>query len=708
MRTNHHYRSWLQGGAKLCTFVIGSCVMGCPAMAADEKAAATAGDGAKPKAEKASETEAVEYRNWLDVSAGTWLINGDQAQFQRRYGQRKDAFGGIEEFHYEQDVGKKGLFQIDGRGLFDNHDYSLKLRLENPEIGYLRAGYTESRTWSDGSGGFMPQVQPISLFNEELTLDRGEAWFEGGLTLANKPQLSFRYSHQFRQGDKDSTSWGDMVTAVGSRGIAPSFWSIDEARDTFSGDVRHKVAKTDFGLGLRYEFSSSDNTRNLERASSGGPTRFTTQREGLDTDLFNVHAFTETRVHEKALLTTGYSFTTLDTDLAGYRLYGVNYDPELMAQRLPSPDTFEGLGGGSQLNQHVANLNLMVTLADSLILVPSLRVEKQHAESISSYDSPAAPFSSSPYTANSERGLLNVSESLELRYTGLTNWVFYSRANWLEGSGDLTETWENLGTGANLLQGTIGGPPRLTDDTRFEQKYSAGANWYPLRRLNFGAQYYHKNRQNDYDHGLSLPAGGLQYPAFLTAQEFDTDDANIRFTWRPHTRVTLIGRYDFQFSSIDTRPEDLPNIQTSEMTSHIVSGTVSWTPLNRLYVQAGANRVWDQTDTAADDISPAVQKSKNNYWTANSAIGYAVDDKTDVQLQYLYYRANNFEDNWAFGVPYGASAEEHGVTVGLIRRINQRIRWTMKYGFFDGRDKTSAHHNDYQAHLVSSSLHFRF
>jgi hypothetical protein len=79
-----------------------------------------------------------------------------------------------------------------------------------------------------------------------------------------------------------------------------------------------------------------------------------------------------------------------------------------------------------------------------------------------------------------------------------------------------------------------------------------------------------------------------------------------------------------------------------------------------------------------------------------------------LQLQYTYYRANDFQDNSAFGLPYGADAREHGVTATIIRRINERMRVTLKYGFFDGQDYTAGQHNDYRAHLIYSSLHYRF
>jgi hypothetical protein len=280
----------------------------------------------------------------------------------------------------------------------------------------------------------------------------------------------------------------------------------------------------------------------------------------------------------------------------------------------------------------------------------------------------------------------------------------------LEGSGDLREHWQNLGTFSDVVL-------RSTDDNRFWQTYTVGANWYPLRRLNFGAQYYHKERWNDYDHTRDSTPNTLTsipmtvYPAFLTAQNWTTDDGNLRMTWRPLANLTLVGRYDVQFSSIDTKPESasgLSKVQTAEMTSHIVGGTVSWTPCQRLYLQAGVNWVLDQTDTPADEVTQSVQKAKNDYWTVNSAIGYALNDKTDLQLEYLYYRADNYQDNSAVGLPYGADAREHGITAAIIHHLTQRMRVTLKYGYFDGADRTSGEHNDYQAHLIYSSFHYRF
>lgn len=689
------------------------------AAAADVEAPASATGEKAPALEKKASESSTDYRNWFDVSVGGVLLQGNKAQYQHRSGLPGSAFGGVENFHYEQDVGKKGIFQIDGRGIFDNHDYSLKLELSNPDIGYLKGGYSEFRSWYDGSGGYFPRNgQWFSLYDDELAVNRSEAWFEGGLTLPNKPEFTFKYRHLLRDGQKDSTSWGDsnLTGGLGTRAIVPTFWDINEKRDIFEGDIKHTVGKTDLGLGVRYEISSSNDSRNIHRRpGETAVDRFVTQREGIDSDIFNVHAYSETRLTEKALVTMGYSFTTMDTDISGSRIYGADYDPlydPLFARRQFHDEGFLNLGGGSQMKQHVGNFNLMLTPWESFTIVPSLRVEKQDQNGIAEFtetDFAAAPTFKAIQTELEnlrERGFLDVTEGLEARYTGFKNWTLYARGELLEGDGDLNE---------REMEAETGLVSRETDSTRFTQKYVAGANWYPLRRLNMGGQYYHKVRENRYDNILdstpNTPPSPDRYPAFLRDQDFKTDDLNYRVTWRPMDNVTLITRYDYQLSTVDTRADFLAKVQSAEMTSHILSESVTWSPLSRLYLQGSINYVWDKTSTPAalaTGSTNLVLNFDNNYWNASASVGYALTEKTDLQAQYFYYRADNYTDNSLYSQPYGADAKENGVTAAIIHRLKQNMVVTLKYGFFSNRDATAGGKNDYDAHLVYSSLRYYF
>ena len=79
-----------------------------------------------------------------------------------------------------------------------------------------------------------------------------------GLQLPDWPEIIIRYSHVFRQGQKDSTIWGDtnltgLTTDQTTRKIAPVYRDIDEARDIVSLEISKTFDNTDIGLGMRYE-----------------------------------------------------------------------------------------------------------------------------------------------------------------------------------------------------------------------------------------------------------------------------------------------------------------------------------------------------------------------------------------------------------------------------------------------------------------------
>ncbi len=655
-----------------------------------------------------------DYNNWLELSLGGVFVRGDSAQFmQRRQVPANAPFGGIEDLHWEQNIGKRGLFTLDGRAIADNHDYLLKLGVQHPDKGYLRAGYREFRTWYDGSGGyFPPNRQWFNSPDDELAMDRGEAWFEAGLTLPDKPVITLRYSHQFRDGQKDSTSWGD-TTLTGlpppnnARKIVPSFLDIDERRDTVELDVRHTVSQTDFGLGFRYERLNQNNSRVEKRNPGEANDRSITQQEEVTSDLYNAHGFSQTRINKTVLFTLGGSFTRLETSLGGRRVLSPATSPPLVR----NDEGFTGLAGGSQMNQYVANASVMITPRKYLTIVPSLRVEQQSQDGDTGYGEVAGIAAPVPISNHRRQSLLDVSESLAVRYTGVKNWVFFSEAQWLEGQGRSRETETELEDPIGLVLIN-----RDTDSDRFTQKYKLGANWYPCQRANFSLQYYHKARANDYDHNVdSTPnssASGNRYPAFLVEQNFETDDLNFRVTWRPFRSVTLVSRYDFQLSTVDTRADLLSKIQSGETTSHILSQSISWIPWYRLYLQGNATYAWDETTTPAVSLTGAaahlVAASKNGYWNLSATAGFVLNDKTDLQMQYNYYRANDYLDNSKFSQPYGADDTAHGATVSLIRRINKNLRLTLKYGYSNYRDGASGGHRNYEAHLLASNLQFRF
>jgi hypothetical protein len=684
--------------------------------------------------------EAPEYKNWIELGIGGTIVNGDNAQFEQEHRLPADtAYGGIQDLHFEGPLGKDGLFSLDGHAIWDTNDYDITVQLSKPKLGYIKAGFTEFRSWYDGNGGFFPHND---VFFEppypEMHIDRGDAWVELGLRVPNWPELTFRYSHEFRDGQKDSTIWGDTnLTGLAvnpTRKIVPSFRNIDETRDIFSFEAKQTIGNTDVLLGMRYEHNENDYSLNMERGAGQlppvvpppGQQRKVTQTQNDDVELFSGHGITETRLTDSLWFTAGYSYTTLQNDLSGSRITGTHWD-SAFGEPVPTlgqrDHAFIDLAGIAQTREHVFNANLFWMPLENLAILSGFRYTHENVDNESTFlaEEPVRntpPFSpinpaggfhyGPPEPANGARmaDYDRFAERLELRYTGIKDWLFYAEGEWEEDCGHVDE-----------FQTIDEAEEPLDKDTHAHgQKYTIGANWYPTMRLTLSGQYYHKTASYDEDIITGV------FPRLLD-QDWNIDDFNIRITFRPKIPVclgtlALVTRYDFVHTDIDGQwffeGETLAQQETGEIKKHVISESLTWNPLARFYLQANFSYVLNQTDTPANNInlepqtSPTVVNFRNDYWTVTSGIGYIIDDKTNFYADYSFYCANDYFKNAVVAVPYGLGATEHTVSATVTRQLTNNMRLLFRYGYFNYRDVTSGGHNNYRAHSLYSGLQVRF
>ena len=660
------------------------------------------------------------FGNWIDFSTGGFISSGNKAQLQKRHQNSNGAFGGVEDFHFQKDLAKGTTLTTDGRAIFDNDDYKVSLGVTKEKLGYAKFSYTEYRTWYNGDGGFYsPMGTYYPLAGDAPSLDHKDITFEAGLALENVPKVTFKYEHTSREGDQSSTSWGYAQPAAGvTRGLSPSFYDINEHSDIFQLDVAHHIKATDAGIGVRYETGKLDDSLNTDQQSSD---QKLTDRQTTTYDLFDVHAFTETWIKKNLMLSSGFAYSDLDNSLSGSRIYGSDYGVGYVPTFLPGVG-YTNLLGTSHLHDYVVDLNLLYKPSPDLSIVPSLRMQKEDTDANSSMwetsgsGNPALgalPVTAS--SANGDQGILEVRGRLDVIYKGITNWVLYARGDWTDGQ-DTMNAAGGLAPVPFFGTGMLVGPPTIqqqTSDSYLYQKYSAGGRWYPSRGVTLDAGGYYKRNHYDYNNEVdsTLNNSADRYPAYLVMQNFDTYDGNFRLTLRPLRNVTLISRYEYQYSTIHTTPDSISGLgeaQSSTMTSHILAQDVSWAPWSRLYLQAGFNYVLSETKTPASDVTQAILAAQNNYWTLNFNSGIVLDNKTDLKLGFFYYRADDYTDNSTAGVPYGAGAEEYGVTATLTRRISEHLRWSLKYGFSHYADAAFGGNQDFSAHLVYTSLQYRF
>lgn len=650
------------------------------------------------------------YNNWIDFSTGGF-IGGNSANFQQQHQTAGGAFGGIEGFHYGTNLNKKTTLTLDGRAIADQHDYKLKLDIERENTGFLRASFTEFRTWSDGDGGFFPPSDiNYPLSKDALGLDRGNFTLEGGLTPEKGLNAVFKYTHTFREGEEGSTAWGDAHPNYGSivQGLSPSFSDIHEHADSFQLDLTDHVKKTDFALGLHVEMGRTDDTLKITEFPGEPIQQKITDQQGAKYDVYDVHTSTETWVKTNLLLSSGFSYSHLDSTFFGSRIYGSDFG----AGYVPNAQYgagYYGLGGGSLLNEYVMDLNLLYRPTPSLTIIPSVRVQQDDSSAASSGFETLGAGGPVPFASVGNSDDLDVRGRLDIAYRGFTNWVLHSCLDFTGADGDLGQY------GGLVPIGGIGTPAvqSAIDGRNFIQKYSAGTRWYPSRRVTIDAGGYYKLDTYHYDSSVdNTPNNGPnRYPGYLEMQKFATYDANTRLTLRLSPTVSLVSRYEYQWSTINTAPDPLaglPDVESSTMQSHIIAQDISWTPWSRLCLQAGLNYVLSDTKTPASDVTQAILDARNNYWTVNFSSGLVLDNKTDFNVSYFYYQADDYSDNSPAGVPYGAGGQEHSITATLTRRISERVRVSLKYGYFRYLDSPSGGSGDYGVNLIYATLRYRF
>ena len=692
----------------------------------------------------ATEEQPEEYKNWIEIAMGGVITSGDRAQFEQEHRLPGDqVYGGIQDLHFEGTIGKNVQFSLDGHALWDFNDYDITMQLAKPNFGYLKAGYQEFRSWYDGNAAFFPHND---IFFDppypEMHVDRGDAWVELGLRAPNWPEITIRYDHEFRWGQKDSTVWGDTnLTGLlppynSTRKIVPSFRNIDEKRDIVSLEASHTFGNTDVLLGMRYEHNSNDYSLNFERSAGQlppvvpppGQQRKVTQTQNDDVDLWSGHGITETRITDNLWFTTGYSYTSLTNDLSGSRITGTHWN-EAFGQPVPTlgsrDHSFIELAGTAQTRQNVVNANLFWMPFDSLAILSGFRYTHENVANDSTFlaEEPlpnTPPFTPSnpkngfhygagiPANGHRDADYDRFAQRVEMRFTGVKEWLFYALGEWEEEWGNVDE-FQNIDEEISLDKDTYA----------LGQKYSLGFNWYPLMRLNFSGEYFHRIAHYEDNNIVSA-----QFPR-LVNQEWNIDDFNFRMTFRPKIpscmgSLALVTRYDFVHTDIDSQwglypqAEILDEEQSGEVKKHVISESLNWNPVPRFYLQANASYVLNQTDTPANNIElvpgggPTVVNFRNDYWTVNSGIGYIIDDKTDVALDYYFYAASDYLNNAAVAVPYGMGATEHAVSATLTRQVAKNMRILFKYGYYNYRDETSGGHNNYRAHSLFSTLQIRF
>jgi hypothetical protein len=650
----------------------------------------------------------------VGVGGGGASIDGDKPAYQKRFQQRADGSGGLEDFSVTRTTNDT-LFRFDARFVEGSDDDRLAVRFERFDAYYIDASYKRFRTFYDGSGGaWPPRNLTLGWFNEDLALDRSYFSFEIGTLVPQRAHWRLRYDRNTRTGTKSSIRWGDSNLPGAPfvpRAFIPSYLLVDEARDVFSLEVSDQTETANWNAGARYERTAVANRHVARRRATEPQDRYVTMQEGTDTDLFSGHAFYERIIHEKLRVSAGGLITSIDTNITGSKIYGETPDAEYsatFARRQPQDVGYYGLSGGTRMKQYLGNLNVVYQPGKYWTLRPGVKFEHLRQESGADYSSTdfgggAAPRAIiDPTEANSRNSWNEFTEELEARYTRWADVALAFRAQANQGLGNLVEQ-------SILVPSAVRVIDRETEYQRVGQRYILDATWYARPGLTVAAQYNYRLKLADYDHRRdntsNAARSGDRYPAFIIDQDIASHDGNIRVSWRPKAMLGFVTRYAYQRSVVTSTMSGLPEIQNGLLTRHVLTQTATWNPTARLYFTAAASVTYDQLVVPPHRLT---FNSDNNYTSASLGSGYALGKVTDVFLEANYYRADNFTENRAVTLPLNAGQMTRSAFLTWVRRQSDRLIYTLKYGYATNRDGTFAGLNDFNAHIFYGKVQYKF
>lgn len=615
--------------------------------------------------------------NYIVTGFGGTEVNGDVARAQQLSGTQRGLTGGIEALHFG--AAKGGLSaEVDASGKAGDDEYSVDVRLRKGDRWRVNVGAERDRTYYDGSNGanitngVFPTSVAFTFVDDVLYVDRSKVWVEAGMTAANGVDFNLRYEHSGREGDKSSTTWG--TASGGNRKLAPAVNHINESTDTVSLDVKREDEDITWKTGVRWDHTTQENT--LENVSGG---TFATRRDESTADVVSGNAYVKKRLNERLTLSVGGLAVTEDSNLAGFRYTGAT-------PGATTGNTYTALVGGTKYKEAGANAALAWSPNKAWTVTPSFRVSESQLEGVSAGSTTSG-------AGTNDLDWQEIAESIEARFRGFKDWSLNFQAESVQAKGtqinDLANNTRDL----------------FLDQTSLRQKYTASAHWYFRPGLNFTGQYYYKTTSNDND---PLP-GSQDY--FINYQRFETHDANLRVSWRPLSTLTVVTRYDFRVTTVDSRVQAQPEIESSRNVNHVLSETITWQPLDRLYVTASASVARGRLELPISSTAPAtnyVTSSDSDYISGSLGAGYVLTKTMDLNMDYSHYSADNVIDNSAASVVYGLDEQYDVVGLTWTIRPSAKVAYSVRYAYSKYSEGASLGQNDYEAHTVYAKAQYNF
>lgn len=654
-----------------------------------------------------AEAKSGDFSGKLSLTIGGYDVNGDSELFTEHRWRNDDVVGGIDEFVYE-----KGRLRLDGRVIFNERDYALRLTLAPREHVFLRAGVENYRKYFDDTGGY-DRGNSYSL-GRDLFLDIGKAWAEIDLDFEDLPDARIGYEYRYKEGAKSYLEW-NRTGAPGAKQICPATKDIDEQVHVLKLDVDHDLGGLVIGDQFRFETFDGDTSRSdLVPAGLFTPVKANDQghlvdQEDLTYEQLSNALTLEKWLTEKVFVSAGYLLIRHDSRAD----FAMRYTPE---NNTGAPLAYSGnakfyLADDLELDQdsHVVSVGALLLPNPLLSLSLGFQVEDTKTRS----DGPENLRHGNPPTndfveVDSTMDTIVLERNAEIRFTGLPLSTIYAQASFWED--DYHQTEERLdNAGVREFY-------RDTETDNDERQYRVGLSISPFARLFLNTYYQRSLKHNNYDHDGLVAAGAsdLGYKVgFIDDLDHETHEYGVRLTYRLTTwlntglRVRLIGTAADNTTEFVNAASPGGNASTMDYQAQVYSFNATFTPVPRFYLSTIFSQQNTRTKIPAINAPNLLDDYQGDVYTLLTSARYVASDATDVSVGFYYSSTDNRQHNIA-ALPQASDYNNHSWNLLLNHRFTETLSGNLRYEFYRYSDSYYAHAADYTAHGIFGGLTQKF
>ena len=657
-----------------------------------------------------------------------WIgVRGDSGKFRELEGVQPGWAGGIEVFSLKEQITPDKKISAEGHALFDEHDVSLKLALDQREAGFIHVGIEQWRRYYDDTGGYgRPLLQPSYALGRDLHFDTGRAWIDLGLTRPDWPLMVLGYEFQFRDGAKSTLQWGSVAanyTALTNK-VYPAAKEIEERAHIIKFDLTHELGGWRIEDNARVELYDLKTSRDNTKTFTLGPLPDRVER--VNESVSYVQGMNTVRVEKELrewwLFSAGYLYSKFAGNSS---LEQTTLDPSA-GYTLVNGDQRSAIGIVLRRDSHVFSVANLFSPADGLSAFASVQGEWTRQEGFGQVDyyfeGPIFPDPTHQSSARVEANLdqTKTMENVGVRFTNIPRTVLFAEARFEQDAIGQFEQGDP-DPGQDFLRQTYANNDR--------RDWRTGFSTSPWRWLSLSADYRNRASDTDYDHRLDLNLSTLQpgngYPAFIRNRALDTDEVQARLSLRLSSWCKTSLTYDRVTSDFHTTtdpadpkpsPGQSPIPGGASPGGQIFAGNylvnryglnLTLTPFQRLFLYGTFTYSDSKTTTAHNDFL-AIADYRGDVYTVIARASYVLNNSTELGAGYAFSRARFGQENVADGLPIGLDYTRHGLNAGVTKKWSESVGTTLRYSYYRYAEQSSGGVNDYSAHGVLLTLNYQW